>query len=275
VLFSFPYLTVGLTLLALQNKRVRVCLSVCARTMACCGPDKYNPSSVQNNGVVRLNYRDTALPIENGVTLKVISLGSAGIGKSQMLRVLSGQSFDSSNVATIGVDVITIMLDGEESRYKAMIWDTAGQERFSTIVRSYYRDVHVALLCFDLTSEESFERMKKFLLETRAYAPTNAVLLLIGTKLDLVESDPDKRNPVDFTKEIGLAHLPYIELSAKTGQNIKKLKSSLLSIAEQFKVRQENPPNRQVQQVRLLSKPKTKRRASASDIPVEPPPEKH
>ena len=48
--------------------------------------------------------------------------------------------------------------EGEEEEEEAIrlsVWDTAGSERFRCLTRQYYRDVRVAILAYDITSEVS------------------------------------------------------------------------------------------------------------------------
>ena len=37
------------------------------------------------------------------------------------------------------------------------IWDTAGQEQYRSMIKMYYRDVHAAVIVFDLSERKSFE----------------------------------------------------------------------------------------------------------------------
>jgi len=40
------------------------------------------------------------------------------------------------------------------------IWDTAGQERFHALGPIYYRDSNGAILVYDITDEDSFQKVK-------------------------------------------------------------------------------------------------------------------
>ena len=51
----------------------------------------------------------------------------------------------------------------------------------------YYNDVCGAFVCFDLTDEDSFNAVNFWLQDLNANAPKNAVKILCGLKLDLVE----------------------------------------------------------------------------------------
>ena len=46
---------------------------------------------------------------------------------------------------------------------KLQLWDTAGEERFRAVTPLYYKDAQAILVCFSLTSMESFENIDKWL----------------------------------------------------------------------------------------------------------------
>ena len=43
------------------------------------------------------------------------------------------------------------------------IWDTAGQERFRFMAPMYYRNAKAAISVFDLSHEQTFEKIKEWL----------------------------------------------------------------------------------------------------------------
>jgi GTPase SAR1 family protein len=90
------------------------------------------------------------------------------------------------------------------------IWDTAGQERYRSISKLYYRSANCGILCYDITSEESFIAMhswyfpppryssspnptKNRLTELKKNINNNIIIHIVGTKADLVNADPSKR----------------------------------------------------------------------------------
>ena len=101
------------------------------------------------------------------------------------------------------------------------IWDTAGQERFTRISSYYCRGAQAAILAFDLTDRDSFislENYARFL----ADAEKDCLVIIIGTKGDLVEEQPERRQ---VTKEEGQRYAAelraqYYETSAKTNVNV-------------------------------------------------------
>ncbi|KAG7232683.1 hypothetical protein INR49_008227 [Caranx melampygus] len=47
-------------------------------------------------------------------------------------------------------------------RVNLAIWDTAGQERFHALGPIYYRDSNGAILVYDITDEDSFQKVKNW-----------------------------------------------------------------------------------------------------------------
>ncbi|CAM9579318.1 unnamed protein product [Laminaria digitata] len=60
------------------------------------------------------------------------------------------------------------------------IWDTAGQERFRAMAPLYYRNAAVAVVCFDIMDEESFQKMKDWVHELRTNVPEGKLVLAIA-----------------------------------------------------------------------------------------------
>ena len=65
------------------------------------------------------------------------------------------------------------------------IWDTAGQERFNSILPMYYRGAHAAIVVYDITLRDSFERAKGWVDELQRNASKEIVIAFLGNKVDL------------------------------------------------------------------------------------------
>ena len=77
----------------------------------------------------------------------------------------------------------TVCLD--DTTVKFEIWDTAGQERFHSILPMYYRGAQAAIVVYDITKEDTFERAKTWVKELQQQASSNIVIALAGNKADL------------------------------------------------------------------------------------------
>ena len=152
---------------------------------------------------------------------KIMLIGNSGVGKTCLLYRYSSDSFNPAYVYTVAIDfkIKTIRLNGKT--IKLQIWDTAGQERFRSITLSFYRGIIGFLLVYDVTNEESFDCIGKWLRNINEKANEEAVCMIIGNKCDM----EDKR--VVSTKqgqELADCHrIPLMETSCKTSINIERV----------------------------------------------------
>jgi len=155
--------------------------------------------------------------------IKLLTLGETEVGKTSIVLRYSDDKFHDNKIATIGIDFkIKIIKKGNE-KIKVSIYDTAGQERFKNIVKHYYKGANGVLLIYDITKRDTFEKLEFWLEDLKENSDNlnNLFIYLIGNKNDLEE-----RREVDFEEANKFAkekNIPYIEVSAKTGNNIKKL----------------------------------------------------
>ena len=118
----------------------------------------------------------------------IVVTGDSGVGKSALLQKFGKpeKSWDQmDSKATIGVDYVRRPLKVEGRSIMLQSWDTAGQERFRTITTSYYRSAMGAIICFDITSEQSLKSAKNWIKDFRDKARQGAPVLLVATKQDL------------------------------------------------------------------------------------------
>ncbi|XP_028098743.1 ras-related protein RHN1-like isoform X4 [Camellia sinensis] len=144
-----------------------------------------------------------------------------GTGKTSLvLRFVKGQFYDYQE-STIGAAFFTQVLSLNEATIKFDIWDTAGQERYYSLAPMYYRGAAAAVVVYDITSMDSFERAKKWVQELQRQENPNLVTVLVANKADLatkrlVENEVGEQ----YAKENGLL---FFETSAKTAQNVNEL----------------------------------------------------
>lgn len=70
-------------------------------------------------------------------------------------------------------------------RCNLSIWDTAGQERFHALGPIYYRDANGAILIYDVTDADSFQKVKNWVKELRKMLGNDINLAIAGNKIDL------------------------------------------------------------------------------------------
>eukprot|EP01121_Diplochlamys_sp_Union-15-3_P013489 TRINITY_DN4191_c0_g1_i1.p1 TRINITY_DN4191_c0_g1~~TRINITY_DN4191_c0_g1_i1.p1 ORF type:complete len:209 (-),score=31.46 TRINITY_DN4191_c0_g1_i1:94-720(-) len=165
---------------------------------------------------------------------KLLLIGDSGVGKSSLLLRFADNTFTDSFISTIGVDFKIRTLDVNGATVKLQIWDTAGQERFRTITSSYYRGAHGIIVVYDITNQETFNNVQKWLQEIDRYACENVHKLLVGNKCDLVN---ERKVPFETAKEFAdQLNLIFLETSAKNSTNVEE---AFIKMAQTIKQKQE------------------------------------
>ncbi|XP_013418808.1 ras-related protein RABA4d-like, partial [Lingula anatina] len=141
------------------------------------------------------------VPKPNKNRYKLVLLGTAGVGKTNLMTVYTGGKFLVGSTATVGTDFVSknVTVDTgnecEESQVSVQIWDTAGQETYCAMSRMVYREAQGVIFVYDICNRESFEKLDFFLSEFRQYNSRSdrAVMMLVGNKRDLIGKQAYKR----------------------------------------------------------------------------------
>jgi len=154
------------------------------------------------------------------ILLKVIVLGSSGVGKTSLLNQYVNNQFTSSYKATIGADFLTKEIKIDDKTVTMQLWDTAGQERFQSLGVAFYRGADCGVMVYDVTNNESFEKIDWWRDEVLAQTSKTDgpfPFVLVGNKVDLTRNVSEKR--AHTWCELN-GNVPYFETSAKNGQGL-------------------------------------------------------
>ena len=121
------------------------------------------------------------------INIKIVTMGQMGVGKSSLLIRFADDKFNAAVRPTYGIDFKTKEMTINGTKVKLTIWDTAGQERFrSALSPSYYRGGQGAILVFDVTSRDSFQKIEDWLNDMETYTTNHAMIkMLVGNKCDM------------------------------------------------------------------------------------------
>ncbi|XP_071774374.1 ras-related protein Rab-17-like [Centroberyx gerrardi] len=173
---------------------------------------------------------DTARREVRTLRVKMVLLGSSGVGKSSLALRFSKDEFRNTS-PTVGCAYLTRVVHLSDVTFRFEIWDTAGQEKYHSVTPLYYRGAHAALLVYDISKRETFIRAQVWLKELEKQCmPGSTVIGLVGNKGDLAK---DRR--VSVQEGHGLAidkGLFFMETSALSGHQVTEL---LLAIAHRVK----------------------------------------
>jgi small GTP-binding protein len=99
---------------------------------------------------------------QNLTPYKIILLGETSVGKSSILTRYTKDIFTELTVSTIQEFYTEKEIEIRGSPMKFQIWDTAGQEKFRSIVKNYYLGSIAAILVYDITNRESFNKVVNY-----------------------------------------------------------------------------------------------------------------
>ncbi|OLS27295.1 MAG: GTPase KRas precursor [Candidatus Heimdallarchaeota archaeon LC_3] len=179
------------------------------------------------------------LPTLNRLTGKIVLCGDGGVGKTSLRKAYLGQEFNSNYLETLGADfatkIIKILYDKEEFQIKYLIWDLAGQPNFNSVRTNYFKGSHAILIIYDVTNKKSYENVLNWIEEIKKSLSREGIppISLLGNKIDLVNEKTvdDYITPsegIKLSEQISSNYfdqkidIPYIETSAKTGENVEK-----------------------------------------------------
>lgn len=112
-------------------------------------------------------------------------LSAARVGKSSLTLKYCKNKFNEGQESTVDAtfNEKEITLD-QKTKVKLAIWDTAGQERYHAMQATYYRHSKGALIVYDLTDKDSFNKVKMWHSELSKYLP-DAPIMIAGNKCDM------------------------------------------------------------------------------------------
>ncbi|XP_065365567.1 ras-related protein Rab-21 [Calliphora vicina] len=186
---------------------------------------------------------------------KVVLLGEGCVGKTSIVLRYVEDKFNPQHISTLQASFLTkkVTLDNG-SKVQLNIWDTAGQERFHALGPIYYRGSHGAILVYDITDQDSFQKVKNWVKELKRMLGSEIILAIAGNKIDLEEQRTVMEDDaMSYAESVG-AH--YFETSAKTNDNVEEVFVELTRLmvqhAQQNNQKQRTMTQQQFGQRRLI-----------------------
>lgn len=96
------------------------------------------------------------------IMYKVIIIGESSVGKSSILNRYTKDTFSDLTVSTITEVFTEKDIEVKGNQMKLQIWDTAGEERYRSIVKSYFNNCVAAIIVYDITNRDTFDKAKNF-----------------------------------------------------------------------------------------------------------------
>jgi Ras-related protein Rab-11A len=106
------------------------------------------------------------------------------------------------------------------------VWDTAGEEKYHAMAPIFYRGAEGAVVIFDVTKKETFNRATKWFQELNDFAEGNPKIILVGNKIDLPNRAVSNQEAISLAKQY---NCNFLEVSALEGTNVNEVFNLLTS----------------------------------------------
>ena len=164
---------------------------------------------------------------------KIITLGESGIGKTSLITRFAHDIFEENHLASIGFEFLIKVLDIENKIIKIQLWDICGSTRLRIVSSSYYRRTNGAIVAYDISDKWSFDQVKTWIEDVKAYSNTEINIVIVGTKCDRLDRKVTEEEGKKLADELGVR---YFETSAKTGYNVNEAYNFLIkNIIDNYK----------------------------------------
>ena len=162
---------------------------------------------------------------EEAKELKIMIIGSSGVGKTSFVQRWTKGQFTNDYKATIISDFGFKIYNYKNILYRIQLWDIGGQDKSASMAKIFARDSHGCVIITDLSINEApaeIFKWKEIISEQSSFVDNEKIpFILVGNKIDLIE-DEQHDNVNQRTKEISdkYGFINYYLTSAKDGINI-------------------------------------------------------
>ena len=121
--------------------------------------------------------------------IKIILLGEAGVGKTNLINVAIGQGFNPNINSTLNTTFIEQQLEYNNKTYVYTIWDTAGQEMYRSLNKIFMKGAKIVIIVYSIETRKSFEELNYWIDNVKeTLGDDNYVMAIVANKADLFES---------------------------------------------------------------------------------------
>ena len=120
---------------------------------------------------------------------KVIFLGDAYVGKTNLIKVSIGKPFDPNYETTLNTSYVSKYFIYNNINYTFNLWDTIGSEKYRALTKLFFKGAIIVILVYDITSEDSFKSLDYWIKEVKQELGEDPMLAIVGNKCDLINEE--------------------------------------------------------------------------------------
>jgi small GTP-binding protein len=164
------------------------------------------------------------MDIKTDYIIKTIFIGNSRVGKTSLINKIINNNIVTEE-PTYGVNYFIDRKTILNKNIKNQIWDLSGGEQFNQIVKTYYKQIDICVLVFDLTDVNSYTKLSIWLEDFNINSNNKScVKILLGNKTDLILRRMIKKADAElFAQENKMI---YIETNTKSNENLSNILNS-------------------------------------------------
>ena len=173
--------------------------------------------------------------------IKFIILGEGPVGKTLILQRYFNNKFKEEK-SIINNSFFEMKRTYEGKEYRLTFLDTKG--KFESINNMYYQNAVDALIVYDVTIPETFEKAKRWVYNLREIVGKDIIFVIAGNKYDISNKDVIDENKANIDNYCQKENCSYFYISAKTGYNLEETFKSLITSVLQKVSKEPNEENK-------------------------------
>ena len=178
---------------------------------------------------------------EDEGTIKLILLGNSGVGKTSLIKSISGINPNKTEEATLSAYYLQKPFKIEDKEYLIDLWDTAGQEAYLGVTKLFFKGSQIIIFVYDITVKNSFNSLTEWIKNVKEIVNNDYVCGIIGNKSDLfLKSQVSNEEAKKLAETEG-----YKFKLASAVNDPKSFEDLVFELLQEYKLKFGNPGNPQ------------------------------
>ena len=134
--------------------------------------------------------------------IKIILLGESGVGKTNLIRVATGEEFEQNSMSSSsGSYKEGFYISSTKKKYTYHLWDTAGQEAYRSLNKIFIKNAKVVIFVYAIDNEQSFKELKYWIDLAKAELEDGFVMGIVLIKQIYMKNNKlKKKQPENLQK---------------------------------------------------------------------------
>ena len=164
--------------------------------------------------------------------IKVVLLGESGVGKTNLINILTGGEFNENEKLTMASSFLLKKIKVNDKEYTIQIWDTIGHEKLRTLTKLFYTNSKIVIFVYDISVKASFEALKNYWInDVEQKLGKDIIKGVVGNKIDLfLNEEVSREEGEEFANSINAQFL----LTSAKSDNPSNFEGFLTKLYEEY-----------------------------------------